>query len=191
MDSSRTLLIALIALTGTAFFPTHDVRQSPSEPAVKARLSAEKSTIEEGGSIDIRFEIENVSDHILLVGRDPQLVTNWPFSISLLLDDPSGKEAHRFSTGYLDPQQMADFATKKGVLEWWMPLTPHTFMGKYFPIPLVGVPPGRYQLKVKYRSVRPHTPSELTPEQRSITSQFSIFDGSVETNPIWFEIVPK
>jgi hypothetical protein len=189
---SRCLILSLtwIVLSGTVFHSGQASAQSPSQPVIEARISTESSTIREGEALRVRFEIENVSNQILLVGRDPEVIANWPFRLEVQLDDSSGRKVRSYTGGYVDPVQMADLALKDGILQWWMPLTPHTFMGTYVSLPLTEIRPGAYRLSVKYVSIRPRSPSEATPEQRAIASKFSFFDGTVQTNYVSLEVVP-
>jgi hypothetical protein len=187
----RKLSLALIALSATLFFSARASRQTPLPQGLQARLSAETGTVREGDSLRFRIEIENVSDSIILVGRDPKMISNWPFRIEIQFEDSSGKRIDKYGGSYLDPVQMADLAIKDGVLEWWMPLAPHTFMGKYVTLPFTEFQPGRYRLSFKYVSIRPHSPSEATPEQQSIASEFSVFEGTLRTNSIWIDVVSK
>jgi hypothetical protein len=191
MTRPRKLLVALIAISGTTFLFGRTSRQIPTQQRLQARLSAETSTIREGDSLRVRIEIENVSESVILVGRDPQMISNWPFRIEIQLEDSSGKQINKYGGGYVDPPPGADLAMKDGVLRWWMPLAPHTFMGRYVTIPFTDFQPGRYRLSFDYVSIRPHSPSEATPEQQSIASKFSVFEGTVRTNSVWIDVVSK
>jgi|HubBroStandDraft_6_1064221.scaffolds.fasta_scaffold31983_3 hypothetical protein len=191
MNYSAILSLALITLSGTAFSLGLPAAQTSPQQLIGARLSTQTSTIREGDPLRARIEIENVSDHIILVGRDPELISNWPFRMEINLEDSSGKPIDRYGGSYLDPPPMADLISQDGVLKWWMPLAPHTFMGKYFILLLGDNPPGKYRLSFTYVSIRPHSPNEAAPEQRLIAAKFSIFEGTVQTNSIWIEILPK
>jgi hypothetical protein len=191
MNPFRKRLVALIAFWATALLSGRALAQASPQQPLQAHLSADTNTARQGESIRFRVEIENVSDHIILVGRDPKMISNWPFRMDIQLEDASGKQIDKFGGGYLDPPPMADLAIKDGVLEWWMPLAPHIFMGRYVTIPFTDFQPGRYRLSFKYVSIRPHSPSEETPEQRAIAAKFSVFDGTVSTNFVPIEVVPK
>jgi hypothetical protein len=58
-------------------------------------------------------------------------------------------------------------------------------------MPFDEIHPGKYQISFKYVSIRPHSPSEETPERRAIASKFSIFEGSLQTISVSIEVVPK
>ena len=191
MNRFRNLSLALISLSATVLLSGRASAQTSPQQPLQAHLSADANTALQGESLRFRIEIENVSDSVILVGRDPQMISNWPFRMEIQLEDSSGKQINKFGGGYVDPPPGADLAIKDGVLRWWMPLAPHTFMGRYVTIPFTDFQPGRYRLSFKYVSIRPHSPSEETPEQRTIASKFSVFEGTVSTNFAPLEVVPK
>jgi hypothetical protein len=132
----------------------------------------------------VRAEIENVSDHPVIVWKNLKLISSVPFRMGLWLEDSAGNK-------YLvSPPAIADFFAEDDILKSQVPLSPRTFIGSYFDLELKGVPPGKYRLSGSYTVNRqPHRKTD--PESASLPSNVSIFEGTVETNSIDVEILPK
>jgi hypothetical protein len=164
--------------------------QAKQATSIEARLTLLTATLREGDQYKVRVEIENVSDRLILVGRDLNGINNWPFRIEIQLEDTAG---HQYGTGeaaYIDGPPIATFSTEDGILKWWMPLPPHTFMGIYTTASLSGVPPGKYRLHGRYVSFLSAAQREA-PEGASIRIKYPVFEGQVETNSIWIEVLPR
>jgi hypothetical protein len=173
-------------------FCTHvqALAQSSPKPSIEARLTLLTNPLHEGDQYEVKIEIENASDHDLLVGRQLTGINNWPFRIEIQLEDAGGHQYGPGGAAYLDGPPIADFSIKDGVLKWWMPLASHTFMGIHMTPRLSGIPPGKYKLHGRYVSFLPPS-REKTSEENAATTKFSYFVGAVETNSIWIEVLPR
>jgi hypothetical protein len=180
-----------IILVGSLGLSTRTLAQTPPKPIIEARLTLLTRTFHEGDRYKVKIEVENVSDHVLLVGRDLNLISNWPFRMEIQLEDSSGNNYGKGGAAFIDPPPIADLSLKDGILRWWMPLEPHTFMGIYFRPKLAGVPPGKYRLHGTYISFRPPSHPVTSTEQALTASKLSVFEGTVETNSIYIEVLPK
>jgi hypothetical protein len=160
--------------------------QVSSTPGLQARLTLETEKLYEEGSYKVRIEIENVSDHVILVGRELSPISNWPFRIDIQLEDSSGKKYGPGGGGFVEFPQTVDFSSKGGLFTWWLPLSSHTFLGTHFTPRLAGVPAGKYKLHGIYiaspipaSAVRPSEPGPIP------------FEGELRTNSVWIEVLPR
>jgi hypothetical protein len=182
---ARRMIIRFTILAITYSLPSPIPAQLSRKPLLEARLTLPSRAIRNGQLLNFRIEIENVSDGAVLVGRNPNLIYNWPFRVELQLQNSAGQEFAVGHAGLLDAPPLADLSTENGILKWWIPLEPHTFMGIYSTLRLSGVPPGKYKLYGTYTSF------PLRPLEASSVSGLSIFQGVVKTQPIWVEVLPE
>jgi len=164
--------------------------QTPPKPAIEARLTILTETLHEEDTYSVRLEIENVSDHTLLVGRYFTGIGNFPYRIELQLEDSSGHQYGEGSASFVDNPPIPDLSVKDSVSNWWIPLEPHTFMGIYRRPKLAGVPAGKYRLHAKYLSLD-HFPPSLAMKLGLANSKIPIFQGALETNSIQVEVLTK
>jgi len=186
------MLVSILLFTLYSVQPVRGIFTQIANPeTLKAHIDVDIRAVPEGGAVDLKLEILNSGRSTLLVGRDPSLIENWPFRVEVNVKDSGGRDIRTYKGGFVDPAQLADLATEDGVLKWWVPLEPNSFMGKYIKVFLTGLKPGRYQIQLKYFSARANSPAESRPPQSAIASKYSIFDGTLESNSIWIEIRPK
>jgi len=183
-------VLAMI-LASSLGLPAGAVPQTTEKPIVEARLTLVTKILHEEDRYRVRIEIENVSDHTILVGRNLNVANNWPFRVEIQLEDSSGNQYGTGGADFIDNPPIADLSMKGGILRWWMPLEPHTFMGIYVNPKLAGVPPGKYRLHGTYVSFRPPSHPVTSTEQALIGSKLSVFEGTVETNSIYIQVLPK
>jgi hypothetical protein len=183
--------LAFFILSEIFGISTGDPADIVQKPIVVARLTLLTRTMHEDDRYEVRIEIENVSDHTVLVGRDLNVANNWPFRVEIQLEDSSGNQYGTGGADFLDNPPIADLSLKDNILKWWMPLEPHTFMGIYVHPKLAGVPPGKYRLHGTYVSFRPPSHPLTSAEQALIASKLQVFEGTVETNSIYIEVLPK
>ena len=163
---------------------------SPLGPVLEARLTLMTEELHEGDNFRVRAEIQNISDHAVLVAKDLNLVSNMPFRMEIRLEDSSGRQLIPSGGGAVDFLDQPDLQLANGILRWKVPLYPRMFVGTYFMLSLKGIPPGKYRLHGRYVVVRlPHKESDL--ERALIASKVSIFQGAVETNSVQVEVLPK
>jgi hypothetical protein len=183
--SIRTLIFAIILIF---IIPSARVSASPPKVEVEAHLTLLTEELHEGDQFKVRVEIENTSNHPVLIGRELNLVSNMPFRMEIRLEDSAGRQHFVTSSGVVDFLDLPDLQLENGLMKWKVPLYPHTFIGTYFTFNLSDIPPGKYRLHGRYIVTRPpHEESEL--ERALIASKFSIFQGVIETNSIQVEVL--
>ena len=165
-------------------------RPKPDTNDLQARLTLISTSLREGEHFVVRAEIQNVSNHVVLVGRDLNLVMNMPFRMEIRLEDPAGHQFIPYGAAAVDFLEVPDLQRENGLLKWRVPLYPGTFIGTYFTLDLKDIPPGRYKLHGKYVLGRP-SHEETNLERALVASGISIFQGAVETNSIEVEVLPK
>jgi len=184
-------LVRVVALACIFVFPQISASQAAKQEIIHARLLLDKPKIYEGQSFTVKIEIENISDHVVLVGRRITQISNWPFRIEIRLEDASGKQLSPSEAGFVDSPSSADLAIGDGILKWWMPLEPHFFMGRYVTTKFGSVPPGKYRLYARYVSIWSRTPKGSTAGTEIPQTTIPVFDGSAETNSISLEITSR
>jgi hypothetical protein len=163
---------------------------TPPSADLEAHLTLISKSLREGEHCKVRVEIQNIGNHVVLVGRDLNLVSNMPFRMEIRLEDSAGRQFIPYGGAAVDFLQLPDLQLENGLLKWRVPLYPHTFLGTYFKLNLNGIPPGKYTLHGKYILGRP--PHEETDLERAlVASHVSVFQGAVETNSIQVEVLPK
>jgi hypothetical protein len=163
---------------------------SPPKSELEAHLTLLTEELHEGEHFKVRAEILNVSDHPVLVGRELNLVSNMPFHMEIQLEDPAGRQHFVSGGAVVDFLELPDLQLEDGLLVWKVPLYPRTFLGTSFTLNLNGIPPGKYRLHGRYVVARAeHRRTEL--ERNLLSSKISIFQGTVETNSILVEVLPK
>jgi hypothetical protein len=179
-------------LASCLWFAARADTQAPTKPMVEARLALSTNTLHENDNYKIRVELENVTDHVILVGRDLTGIGNWPFRIDIRFEDSSGNPYGLGGAGYLDFPSAPDFSIEKGILRWWMPLAPHTFIGTYVNAKLVGLPPGKYRLRGTYLADVPAFSREGAAALHDIRApKIPYFVGKLETNSVDVEVLPR
>lgn len=165
-------------------------RPKPNTNDLEARLTLISAILREGEHFVVRAEIQNVSNHVVLVGRDLNLVLNMPFRMEIRLEDSAGHQFIPYGAAAVDFLEVPDLQRENGLLRWRVPLNPKTFIGTYFTLNLKDIPPGKYKLHGRYILGRP--PHEETDLERAlVASGVSIFQGAVETNSVDVEVLPK
>jgi hypothetical protein len=187
VDAISCVVLLLLAV-GTICSNKEILPKAPGRTPIEARLILLTETLHEGDEYKVDFEVENVSDRIVLVGRDLNGISNWPFHYQIRLEDASGHQYGPGGAGFVDAPPVADFSSQDGILQWWTPLAPHTFMGVHASGVLRGVPPGKYRLHGTYISVA--APTGKTTEDTT-RSRIPFFEGKAETNSTWVEVLPR
>ena|SRR3989442_10155608 len=182
--------LPVVLLSVLFISPSACGQAGPSKADLEAHLTLLTRNLHQGGHFRVKVEIQNISNHVLLIGRGLNLVANMPFRMEIQLEDSDGHQTYPYHGVYVDFFVQADLQLENGLLKWWVPLYPRTFIGTYFTLNLSGIPPGKYRLHGRYLQGRP--PHEETALERELlASKVSIFQGAVETNSIQVEVLPK
>jgi hypothetical protein len=186
----RLKLIPVVLASFLLISPSGWGQASSTKSELAAHLNLLTEELHEGDDFKVRAEIQNTSDHPVLVGRDLNLVSSMPFRMEILLEDSAGRQHFVSGAAIVDFLELPDLQLKNGILRWRVPLYPRTFLGTYFTLNLSGIPPGKYRLHGRYVVGWPqHKETEL--ERALIASKFSIFQGAVESNSIQVDVLPK
>lgn len=183
-------LLSIVLASVIALSPLALGQAIPPKSELEAHITLLTEQLHEGDRIKVRAEVENISDHPVLVWKDLSSTSSLPARLELFLEDSAG---HHFLISFVagaDILELPDLQIENGILRWRVPLYPRMFMGTRLNLDLSGNSPGRYRLHGRYVVGRPrHKVSDL---ERALTaSKFSIFEGVVETNSIQVEILPE
>jgi hypothetical protein len=182
--------LPVVPLSVLFIFPLAWAQASPPKAELDAHLTLLTEELHEGDQFIVRAEIQNISDHPVLVWRDLNWISSLPSRMEILLEDAAGRQHLVSHAAILDYFELPDLQLENGVLRWRVPLYPRTFLGTHFTLSLGDIPPGKYRLHGRYVVGRPqHKETEL--ERALIASKFSIFQGAVETNSIQVEVLPE
>jgi hypothetical protein len=188
MHRIELLSIALASVILVA--PPAQGQATQSKAELEAHLTLLSEELHEGEDFKVRAEIQNISDHPVLVWRDLSSVSSLPFQMEIQLEDVAGQQHSVSTVKTADYLVLADLQAENGILKWRIPLYPHTFIGTYFILNLGSLPPGQYRLHGRYIVGRP--PHEVSSfERKLLASKISIFQGTVETNSIQLKVLRK
>jgi hypothetical protein len=180
----------VILFTLSLASPRVQSQPSPPVPELEGRLTLLTGDLHEGDHFKVRAEIENVSDHTVIVWKNLRLIHSVPFTMGLWLEDSAGNKYLVSPPATADFFEETDLQLENGILKWQAPLSPRTFIGSYFDLELKGVPPGKYRLFGNYTVNRqPHKKTDL--ESTLLASNVSIFEGIVAMNSIDIEVLPR
>ena len=186
----RLNLLAGVLLS--LFFPRVSAwgQANPSQAELAARLTLMTPDLHEGDQFKVRAEIQNVSNHPVLIGRELNLVSDMPFRMEIWLEDLAGRHYIVSGGASVDFLVLPDLQVANGILLWKAPLYPKMFLGTDFTLDLRDVAPGKYKIRGRYIVLRPpHEETEM--ERKLVAAKFTIFQGMVEANSIDVEVLPK
>jgi hypothetical protein len=187
----QPLKLLSIVPTIIIFFSPSGLGQAiPSKVELEARITLLTEQLHEGDHFKITAEVENISDHPVLVWKDLSSTSSLPGYFAVFLEDSAGHQILLSFMGEALILELPDLQIENGILRWRVPLYPRMFIGTHLNLNLSGISPGKYRLHGRYVVGRPrHKVSDL--ERALLASKFSIFEGVVETNSIQVEILPK
>lgn len=189
MTKSKAILSAFLL---AAFSPcASSPRTDQPSPELEAHLKVlTVSTPQEGGQLKVRVEIQNICNHPVLVWRDMKWISSAPFRMEVFLEDSSGKQYLLSRAAVADVFDIPDLQIRNGMFEWRIPLYPKTLLGSDLDLELRNIPVGKYLLRGRYLVGRPaHKETDL--ERKLTASNFSIFQGTLETNTVPVEVLPR
>ena len=99
--------MVLFTLAGSLGLPARISAQTPPKPVVEARLILLTKVLHAEDRYRLKIEIENVSDHVILVGRGLNLVNNFPFRVEIQLEDSSGNQYGTGGAAFIDQPPIA------------------------------------------------------------------------------------
>jgi hypothetical protein len=173
-----------------SFLPSAWGQASPSKAELEAHLTLQTEELRQGDHLKVRAEIQNISDHPVLVWRDLTWISSLPYRMEIWLEDSAGRQHLVSREAVLDYIELPDLQLENGILRWRVPLYPRTFLGTYLTLSLGDLPPGEYTLHGRYVVGRP-AHKETALERKLLAAKISIFQGAVETNSIQVEILPR
>ena len=183
-------LLSILLASVILLSPSALEQASRSEAELEAHITLLTEQLHEGDHFKIRAEIENISDHPILVWKDLSSTSSLPARLEIYLEDSAGRQILISFIGGADILELPDLQIENGILRWRVPLYPRMFIGTNLNLNLRGISPGKYKLHGRYVVGRPrHKVSDL--ERALLASKFSIFEGIVETNSIQVEVLPK
>jgi hypothetical protein len=163
--------------------------QVASKDKIEIRLAVVSTPVHENEEFTVKVEVENLTNRPILVGRQLNLVANFPIRLEVELEDPAERKSYPYHAMYVDPPVVPDFEMENGFLRWWMPLAPHNFLGASFKLSAIGRA-GEYKLRALYVS---HPPSGAEPpkERESDSSRMAVFDGTAVSHSVSLTVLPQ
>jgi len=88
----RLKLLSLVLASVLIIAPSALEQASPSKPELEAHLTLLTNELYEGSQFKVRAEIQNISDHPVLVWKDLNWVSSLPSRMEIQLEDSAGRQ---------------------------------------------------------------------------------------------------
>jgi hypothetical protein len=169
------------------------------EPGLTVRLSVAKTKFSVGEPIYVTVKITNVGKQDIFVGRRIPINTDWIYSLVLSLQDQKGNASTMLWRARdpvpPDPEESLASALAKA----WVALPPGYSYSTAIEIDSETFAflkkPGRYRLSGTYQSMGMDAPlyynALLNRPEEMKKLPYRSWEGEVDTNSVWLEIVPR
>lgn len=170
-----------------------EMPQRAANARLVVELSAKKSTIRLGEELTLVVILKNQSSDVFFIDRN---IDELGDRLILYLQHGSAvdRSLSRAVGDYFITNRTTPFATL--LFQHWIALEPGKFYGGEVGMDPRDFPrlrtPGRYLVKVQYRSVGFHEPGEGNPlrgrEDEINKLPYKAWEGQIESNSIWIEV---
>jgi hypothetical protein len=181
-----------------AAVPTAETGHAEKQaPGITVTLSVPRKAFKRSEPIPVRMEIYNACSETVLINR----LATLPAHLTLFVFDERGRRSPAVRNVSSTPSPRAEGQPESwAFLKWWVALDPRHFYGSTFEIDSQEFPflakVGRYRLVGSFMSTGGYPP-ELVQNIVSVSPEvpskvpYPIWTGRVDTNSVWFEVVPR
>jgi hypothetical protein len=164
---------------------------------VSVDLTFVRSSVPERSPVMVNVLIKNISDQTIFIPSSiPVNASGFPANLQAWFEDANGKGLPGISAALDRPRPPEDDFYKL-VFEYWVAIPPGYSYGTVIDVTnfIEDAPPGRYRLSATYSAEglnARHMNNPLGNHQDKISLlPYPAWEGVVECDPIWIEIIPQ